>query len=201
MTQLPRRPDDVSETAIRQLGLQVQDITHRLLLRELPEIRLPETILQLFETLVQQSEAILRSVATREVIGMVHRTLLLLRPMVTAAAETEKALTGLPKRTQRELTVITVRCPGGSLLLRVMWIPDHLPGARYAGHLVLPTSAATYEGETEHPGGQVETRAWFLNHHEDPFNLRCRCHPGVILTPQQLRGESPPPPGIRVLES
>lgn len=173
--------DGVLETAVRRLRPQVQDIIGRLLLRVLPEIRLSETLFSLPE---------LRSVA--------HEAQLSVRQMLTAAEETEKALTGLPKRTQGQLTVITVRCPANSLLLRVMRIPDHLPGSRYARHLVLPTSAATYETETDHPGEQMDTRAWFLDHHDDPFYLRCRCHPGVILTPEQLRGESPPPLGIRM---
>lgn len=42
----------------------------------------------------------------------------------TAAEETAKALAERPKRELRELTVVTVRCPGNELLLRVVRIPE-----------------------------------------------------------------------------
>lgn len=122
--QLPRWLDGVSETAVRRLRLQVQDITGRLLLRVLPKVRLPKAVVRLPETLFG-------SVVTREVTETVHRALLSVRPMFIAAAETEKALAALPKSHLRRLTVIAVRCPKGVLLLQVVRIPDHLPGARY----------------------------------------------------------------------
>jgi hypothetical protein len=117
---------------------------------------------------------------------------------ITAAEETAKALVELPKSTQRALTVITVRCPGDSLLLRVSRIPEHLPGAWYDKHLIVPKpGVVTYR---DHPEGRQ--RPWFLADHDLSYRLRCRCHRRpVTLTPRQLRGESPPPSGIRVLKS
>lgn len=114
----------------------------------------------------------------------------------TTAEETAKALAERSKRELRELTVITVRCPGNSLLLRVVRIPDHLPGAAYDGHLVIPSSATMWRlGD----GQQITARAWFLAEHDETLGVRCRCHPEVALTLGQLLGESLPPPGIRVL--
>jgi len=114
-----------------------------------------------------------------------------------AADETAKALATLPKRTQRELTTITVRCPGNSLLLQVMRIPAHLPGAAYDTHLVISKSGVTY---LVHPGGH--RHAWFLDGHDLSYLLRCRCrHKPVTLTSERLRGESPTPAGIRLLRS
>ena len=167
--QLPRWLDGVSETAVQRLRLQVQDITGRLLLRVLPKVRLPKVLVRLPETL-------LGSVVTREVTETVHRALLSVRPMFIAAAETEKALAALPKSHLRRLTVMTVRCPKGVLLL-VVRIPDHLPGARYDRYLVMPSSAATRrtmlittseiggnaacvrEGRWNDPSGQSESGA------------------------------------------
>lgn len=114
-----------------------------------------------------------------------------------AAEETEKALAALPKHTLRKLTTTEVRCPGNELLVRVVRIPDHLPGAAYDTHLVLPKSGVTYQfPDMRHVPAK---QAWFRAD-ENTFDVRCRCHPGLTLTMDQLRGESPRPPEIRVLE-
>ncbi|PZS15340.1 MAG: hypothetical protein DLM60_17520 [Pseudonocardiales bacterium] len=115
-----------------------------------------------------------------------------------AAEETAKGFAALPKSTQRALTVVTVRCPGNELMLRVVRIPDHLPGARYDKYLIIPKGGVvTYRDD---PDGQQ--RPWFLADHDLSYRLRCRCHrEPVTLSPRQLHGESPPPPGIRVLRS
>ncbi|MGH8574002.1 MAG: hypothetical protein ACREX8_15725 [Gammaproteobacteria bacterium] len=139
------------------------------------------------------TETVLRSFT--EHLQPLRETLRLLGEQQAAAEETEQALAALPKQTLRQLTVTTVRCPAGSLLLRVVRIPDHLPGARYDRHLVIPTSAVTYGGF----GERITAPAWFLAD-QDALDVQCRCHPRpTTLTPQQLRGESSPPPGIRVL--
>jgi len=152
-------------------------------------------------SMFRSSAEIFRSVTegVQLVIKSVGSTTEVMRPIVEqarAAEETEKALAALPKRTQRELTTITVRCPRNSLLLRVMRIPDHLPGAAYDTHLVIPKAGvATYR---DFPNGRQ--RPWFLAEHGLPYRLRCRCHrEPVTLTPAQLRGESPRPHGIRLL--
>lgn len=113
-----------------------------------------------------------------------------------AAEDTATALAGFPKPMLRALTVITVRCPSNELLLRVVGIPDQLPGAPYADYLVIPASGTTFRTADERvPMG----RAWFLNDDSDSIELQCRCHPRpVTLTPQQLCGESSPPVGIRI---
>lgn len=112
---------------------------------------------------------------------------------VTAAEETAKALTTMPKRMRHGLTVITMHCLGDELLLKVFLIPTHLPGAAYDTHLVVPTSAVTYQHEDE----RVTARAWFLGEDAGTFGVRCRCHPEVRLTADQVRGVSAPPLGIR----
>jgi len=115
----------------------------------------------------------------------------------TAAEQTAKALAALPKHTQRELTVVTVRCPGGKLLLRVVRIPAHLPGAAHGRYLVVPGSATRWRLDEQ----QITARAWFLADHDGTFGVRCRCHPEVTLTAAQLLGGSAPPPGVSVLAS
>ncbi|MGH3935213.1 MAG: hypothetical protein ACRDS1_09595 [Pseudonocardiaceae bacterium] len=112
-----------------------------------------------------------------------------------AAEQTEQALAALPGSTQRKLTVITVRCDAGKLLLRVLRVPTYLPGAAHDRRLVVPTSATTWRA-----GDQLmPASAWFLADHDESLTLRCRCHAEVGLTRGQLLGESPPPAGIHVL--
>lgn len=113
-----------------------------------------------------------------------------------AAEETVEALAGLPKRTLRALTM-EVRCVGNELLLRVVRIPPHLPGARYDRYLVIPTSAVTFRGASDTE--RITAPAWFLAEHgSESSEVRCRCHPEVTLTVEHLRGESPLPPEIRI---
>ena len=109
--------------------------------------------------------------------------------------EDEKALDDLPERTLKGLTEITVRCRDGKLLLRVVRIPAYLPAAAYDTHLVIPTSATTYQYDNQ----RITAFAWFLAQHDETSGMRCRCHPEMTLTREQLRGESPPPPGVRVI--
>lgn len=111
----------------------------------------------------------------------------------TAAEETAKALVALPKRTLRQLTTTEVRCPGNELLLRVVRIPAHLPGAAYDTHLVIPSSATTYKYDDQ----RITVSAWFLAEQNETWSVRCSCRE-VRLTREQLRGESPPPSGIRI---
>lgn len=135
--------------------------------------------------------------AVAETIRPLTDTMRSLGDQRAAARETGKAMVSLPKGTLRELTVVTVRCPRGSLLLRVVRIPTHLPGAAYSTHLVIPTSATTYQ----HGDQRITAFVWFLAEHDQTSGVRCRCHPEVRLSREQLCGESPPPPGIRVLAS
>lgn len=99
-----------------------------------------------------------------------------------AAEETAKALAALPTWRRKRLTVITRRCPKGKQLLQVVRIPDHLPGARYDRHLVIPTSATTYKYGDQ----RITARAWFLVDHDETSGVRCRCHPEVTFTREQL---------------
>lgn len=146
---------------------------------------------------------IIRPVAesVRSVIKSMGSPAEVMRPIVErarAAEETEEALAALPKRTLRHLTTKDVRCPGNEQLLRVVRIPAHLPGAAYDTHLVMPKSRVTYQFPDMRR--VPAKRAWFLGE-ENTFDVRCHCHPGLTLTMDQLRGESPRPPEIRVLES
>lgn len=115
---------------------------------------------------------------------------------VSAVRETEEALLNLPERTLKGLTVVTMRCTGkkNDLLVRVVRIPHYLPGARYDRYLVIPSASATYAYGDQ----RITEPAWFLSDLK-PFVVQCRCRSRpVTLTREQLRGESPPPPGVRV---
>jgi hypothetical protein len=129
-----------------------------------------------------------------ETIRPFTQSLRLIARQRTDAEQTAAALAALPKHTQRELTVVTVRCAGNELVLRVLRIPKHLPGIRYDRHLVIPTSAITYRYGDQ----RVTVRAGFLAE-LDSFDVQCRCHPRpVTLTPAHLRGETSPPAGTRI---
>jgi hypothetical protein len=141
------------------------------------------------------------------IASMVRATDAAIRPLVEgmrALAETaeavkvtEQALADLPPGALRRLTVTTVRCPAGKLLLRVVPIPTYLPAAGYDTHLVIPTSATTYQ----HGDQRITAFAWLLGEHDTTSGVRCRCHCEVTLSRKQLCGETPPPPGTRVLQS
>lgn len=119
----------------------------------------------------------------------------------TAAEETARRLAERSKRELRYLTVIMVHCTGNELLLRVVRIPDSMPAAAYGRYLVIPRSGVTFRFTDE----RVPAKAWYLSE-EGSFDVQCQCHPRpVTLTPEQVRGVSALPAGIRrtgpVLES
>jgi len=114
---------------------------------------------------------------------------------ISAVRETEKALIDLPRSSLRRLAMITMRCSGkdNHLLVRVVRIPRYLPGARYDRYLVMPSASATYAYGDQ----RITEPAWFLSDLKS-FDVQCRCHHRpVTLTRDHLRGESPPPSGVR----
>jgi hypothetical protein len=115
---------------------------------------------------------------------------------LSAVRETEEALLNLPERVLKELTVVTVRCTGkkNELLARVVCIPHYLPGARYDRYLVMPSASATYAYDEQ----RITEAAWFVSDLKS-IDVQCRCRSRpVTLTRDHLRGESPPPPGVRM---